>query len=102
MFSSPTKPPALGHYDTRLAREVVDHLKSAFEDDHEVIGLPIGFTRPGEYLSGLCFPRLPVAHEDFDLVYPQRWGGPTADLIHPDLSWRDLTRSRCPCSHGGS
>ena len=71
---------ALGHYDPRLAREVVDHLKRTFEDDYEVEG---SVTRPGEDLPRHSFPRLPVAHEDFDLIFPQPRGGRTANLVHP-------------------
>ena len=85
MFSSPKKRPARKTpYRPRLAGEVVDHLHLAFEDDDEVVG---GVARPEQDLPRLRLPRLPVAPEDLDLVFPQRRGPRTADLIRFDHSW---------------
>jgi hypothetical protein len=78
MGSSPRKRPARKTPIVRLTGEVVDHLHLTLEDDDEVVG---GIARPKEDLPDLRLPRLPIAPEDLDLVFPQRWGSRTADLI---------------------
>src|SRR5918993_3160880 len=64
------------------AREVVAHLYLALEDDYEVV---LGVTRPEQDIPDLHLPLLPVAPENLDLVFPQRRGPRTTDLIHSIL-----------------
>jgi hypothetical protein len=61
------------------AREVVDHLYLALEDDYEVV---LGVTHPEQDIPDLRLPLLPVAPENLDLVLPQRRCPRTTDLIH--------------------
>jgi hypothetical protein len=61
-----------------LIGEVVYYLYLALEDDEEVVG---GVAGPEEDLPSLRLPRLPVATEDFDLVFPQPRVPRTEDLI---------------------
>src|SRR5215204_7017311 len=64
---------------TKSAREVVDHLHFALENDYKIV---LGVARPKKDIPDLRLPLLPVAPEDLDLVFPQRRGPRTADLIH--------------------
>src|SRR5215204_3627650 len=66
-----------GSYRSRLSGEVVDNLHLALKDDDEVVG---GVARPEQDVPDLRLPRLPIALEDLDLVFPQRRGPRTANL----------------------
>src|SRR5215208_787087 len=66
-------------YRPCLAGEVVDHLHLTLEDDYEVV---LGVARPEQDIPYLRLPRPAVASEDLDLVFPQRRGPRTADLVH--------------------
>src|SRR5215216_1538079 len=66
-----------GSYRPCVAREVVDHLHLALEDDYEVV---VGVARPKQDIPDLRLPRLPIAPEDLDLVIPQRRGPRTTNL----------------------
>src|SRR5215203_6208576 len=66
-----------GSYRSRLSGEVVDNLHLALKDDDEVVG---GVARPEQDVPDLRLPRLPIAPEDLDLVFPQRRGPRTTNL----------------------
>src|SRR5919199_490506 len=68
-----------GPYRPRLAGEVVYHLHYTFQDDDKVVG---GVARPEEDVPDVRLPRLFVEPEDRELVFPQRRGPRTSDLVH--------------------